>query len=317
MPEVTPAIMMRRREIADPEAASPGQLAAPQARPSRALDLAAVVLADFLGMLPRRAAAGAGGVVGRAASLAGGSKNSRARRNLSCAGVRDTALACRRGWSRTGRTAFEMLWMLSHSPGEVLDAVTVHGLEDLKEAQRHGKGILLVSAHCGNWETVPIAVAREGIPVSVVARTLRAPSIERRLVAWRKAAGVNTLVRGVEGSSVAAYRALATGGALGCMMDRASTGRRVAVPFLGGWTNVPVGPLALAFRTGSATIAGVSRGGSAGRSEITFRRVPSPEPSNLPRVAADVMSAVEERLRDRPEEWFWIYRRQPTPQVRA
>ena len=98
----------------------------------------------------------------------------------------------------------------------------------------------------GNWELVSLAAARAGAPVAVVARRLKAPRVERRIVAFRQRFGVRTLLRGSPGASVAAYRWLRDGGVLGCMMDRLHDGPRLVVPLLGKATRMPLGPLELA-----------------------------------------------------------------------
>jgi KDO2-lipid IV(A) lauroyltransferase len=268
-------------------------------------------LLNAMRAVPQRLAGGAGEAVGRVMSLVAARKNSKARVNLLRAGVTDTAPACRRGWGCTGRTAFEMLWMFPRDPGRMLRETRVEGLPVLDAAVREGHGVLLVSVHAGNWELVPIAAGSLGVRVAVVARTLRAPRLERRIVEWRRLGGVTTLIRGAEGSSIAAYRTLARGGILGCMMDRASTGPRISTPFLGGTTFVPSGPLTLAQRTGAAIVLGTCAR-VAGRTVVTFRRVPCLASQPAERVAAAILGSVEEVLRDRPEEWLWIHRLQPS-----
>ncbi len=183
-------------------------------------------------------------------------------------------------------------------------------MESLLEAQRAGRGVLLVSGHIGNWELVPLAVARAGLKMAVVAREMAAPGLERRMIALREKGGVRTLVRARAGTSVAAYRWLHRGDVLGSMMDRLSAGRRVKVPLLGKATRMPLAPAILACRTGATVVLGCAHRRRDGGCRVEFRRVGGPfqRPEEL---TAAVAAALDEDLRRHPEEWFWIYRRQP------
>lgn len=260
--------------------------------------------------LPLEAVGASGEAIGRLVGFAGVRNNIKTRANLSRAGVVDVARACRRGWGHRGRTAFEMLWMFSRSPERIIARTKVQGWDDLAGAAAAGNGVLLVSAHTGNWEIVPVLAARAGVPVSVVARTLRASGLERRMVAWRRRGGVATLIRGAEGTSISAYRTLARGGILGCMMDRASSGPRILTPFLGGFTAVPEGPLALARRTGASIVLGMaSRQGCL--PTVVFKDLGGAGIRSSSEVAARIMGCIEEALGDQPEAWLWIHRRQP------
>jgi KDO2-lipid IV(A) lauroyltransferase len=186
----------------------------------------------------------------------------------------------------------------------------VEGSEALTEAAGEGRGVLLVSAHLGNWELVPTVVARCGLAVAVVARPLGTPRLERKWLAFRERSGVRTLLRGETSSGMAAARWLRTGRVLGCMMDRTGLSRRLLVPFLGEAMYVPLGPAELAVRAGSAVVLGTAQRLPDGEACVRFRRLPvSPgmAPAAMARVIAE---ALEEEIRRRPEDWLWIYRRQ-------
>jgi KDO2-lipid IV(A) lauroyltransferase len=109
---------------------------------------------------------------------------------------------------------------------------------------------------------------------------------------------------------VATYRWMAKGGVLACMMDRSSSGRRVAVPFLGNATRMPLGPVALAIRSGAAVVLGSTRRRPDGVTEVSVKRLPTDGVTDEHEIARIIGQAMEETVADRPEEWFWIYRQQ-------
>jgi KDO2-lipid IV(A) lauroyltransferase len=277
---------------------------------NRLLDLMAVVIVDAFRLVPRRLALAAGGGFGRLAGALAGRKKLRTIENLQRAGVEDARRACRRAWSHAGRTLFEMLWMLTRSPERLLRDVEVQGLEVLQEAAANGRGVLMVGGHIGNWELGILAAARAGPPFAVIVRSLRTPRLERRIIALRERGGIRTIVRTKQGASVATYRWMARGGILACMMDRSSSGRRVAVPFLGNATRMPLGPVALAIRSGAAVVLGSTRRRPDGVTVGSLRRLPTDGIKDEHEIARIIGRAMEETVADRPEEWFWIYRKQ-------
>jgi KDO2-lipid IV(A) lauroyltransferase len=264
-----------------------------------------------LRLLPWRAALWIGDGLGRLAGSLPGRKKDRAEANLRSAGAADPRRSSRQAWAHASKTIIEMVWSTTRSPEQVRRHLVVEGLDSLRQAAEAGRGILLVTAHVGNWEMVGQAATLARIPVAVIARPLRTPKMERRLVAFRWRCGVCTLLRGRPGASLAAARWLRRGGLLACMIDRASSGRRVGLPFLGNITNVPLGPFELAQRSRSAVMLGWGRRRADGATLVTFRKVTNGTPGDPRETAGIVTRALEEEVRSCPEQWLWIYRRQP------
>ena len=277
----------------------------------RFLDVVAVSLAMICSRMPRRVAMAVGGGITVLVGSFMPRKTARIRQNLVAAGCQDPKPTVRAAWRSMGSTIMEMLWILPRQPEEILARVKITGADDLVAAQKEGKGVLLVSGHIGNWELVPLAVAASGMRMAVVARRMTAPAIERRVLAFRERGGVRSLIREEGGSGVGAYRWLRKGDVLGSMMDRLSAGRRLQVPFLGRATNMPLSPANLACRTGAAVVLGCARRHADGSNEVIFRRVGTGPFTDQEELVRAVGRALEDDLRSHPEQWFWIYRRQP------
>jgi len=282
----------------------------PNSAAARLLDALSISLVCALACLPRNASLRAGALLGAVVGAVTRRKTRRIEANLAMAGCARARASCRVAWTHCGATLFEMLWNLTRPPEEVLRSVRIRGLDSLRDAAAGGRGILLVSGHVGNWELVSLAAAQAGLPVAVVARHLKAPALERRLCEFRERGNVRTFFRDCDGASIAAYRWLRRGGVLGCMMDRASGGPRLRVPFLGRSTNLPLGPLSLASKTGAAVVLGFARR-RADVTEVVFKRLRDAEGARDPGEAGRIVGhALEAEIHGRPEQWFWIYRRQ-------
>jgi KDO2-lipid IV(A) lauroyltransferase len=271
------------------------------------LDVLGSGLVATLSSLPHLTVLRAGTLCGRATGRLLRSKHRRICGNLSRAGSRHPARVGRLAWASGGANLFEILWLLGRGPDDPQVRWRVEELDALTEAAREGRGVLLVSAHLGNWEFVSLAAARAGFEVAVVARPLTR-RLQRTWLAFRERCGVRTLLRGESG--IAAARWLRRGGVLGCMMDRTAQSRRLLVPFLGEAMYVPLGPAELASRAGAAIVLGTAQRLRSGETCVRFRRVPSTEGVPAPALARRIAAALEEEIRRRPEDWLWIYRRQ-------
>jgi KDO2-lipid IV(A) lauroyltransferase len=97
-------------------------------------------------------------------------------------------------------------------------AIEVRGAEHLERARAAGRGVIVLSAHLGNWEWGAAWLAARGVPVHVVSRPHPDPWVERLFARRREARGVATLA----GQPLwpAAARALRRRGWVALMGDR-------------------------------------------------------------------------------------------------
>ena len=68
------------------------------------------------------------------------------------------------------RTMVELLKLPYLSAAQITDMVDMRGAEHVEAALARGQGVVLLTAHFGNWELGGARMARAGWPVTVVAR---------------------------------------------------------------------------------------------------------------------------------------------------
>jgi predicted LPLAT superfamily acyltransferase/GT2 family glycosyltransferase len=132
------------------------------------------------------------------------------------------------------------------------------GLEHIREAVRHGKGLLLLGAHIGNFEVGGFALADTGVRITIVGVRKEIERVETYLHAryrdGRLPMDTLTLQDDDSFSFLEIPRALQRGEVLAMLADRKWGGRFVTHPLLGRDVDFPAGPFIVASITGSPIV---------------------------------------------------------------
>src|SRR3954464_13862466 len=99
----------------------------------------------------------------------------------------------RAAFAHFGRLLFELLQFSTLSREQMLARVEFDGGERSRLAYAHGKGVLFIPGHFGFWELQAMVHALRVEPVSIVARALDNPYLNRLLEDIRQGTG-NTVV---------------------------------------------------------------------------------------------------------------------------
>lgn len=276
------------------------------------------LLGVTLAYLPWRAGLWAGRRLGDLAYWVLPGRRSVARENLerAFAGERSTPeldRLCRESFRHLGMMLVEACAFFFRPPSVLLSRVDVEGVDHLKTAAAHGRGILLLTAHFGNWELLAAAHVYTGYPLSVVVRPLDLAVLDRVVTRFRERGGVELIpkpraLRGVR-------EALLRGWMVGILLDQNASRREgVFVPFFGEPASTSKSLALLALRTGAPVVPVFIERQAAGRHRVTI------EPAVPPPVTGDreqdvlaftttFSRIVESRIRRSPEQWFWMHRR--------
>jgi lauroyl/myristoyl acyltransferase len=141
---------------------------------------------------------------------------------------------------------------LTKVPSQRLERVfNIDGYEHILEAEKAGKGVILVLPHVGNWEYAGRWMAEHGHRMVAVAEVLEPPELYAWFVSQRAALGLEIVPLG-GGTSGAVLRLLARGSVVCLLADRDLGGKGIEVEFFGEKTTLPAGPAMLAIRSGAA-----------------------------------------------------------------
>lgn len=191
---------------------------------------------------------------------------------------------------------------------QLLAGIRSADMAPLDAARAQGRGVIVVSAHIGNFTMVPIYLAQQGYPVHLIFREARyVPDglYPRRL----RDLGV-TPIDADDGAGVARalLAALREGGVVMIYLDQGMKSGGVPVQFLGKTVAMPDGPVVLARRTGAPVLAAFyepPRGHLAVYGPVPMSGREVPVASDVQRLA----ELAEREIRTLPEYWSWRYRR--------
>jgi KDO2-lipid IV(A) lauroyltransferase len=220
---------------------------------------------------------------------------------------------CRRSYQHFGLMVVELAAMLARPLEETLRRIRVDGLEHVRSAMdQHGRALLL-TAHLGNWELLPVACRLTGYRLSVVLRPLDAPWLDRLAMRLRERSEVDLIDKRAALRPV--LRALAGGAMVGILLDQNAARREgVFVPFFGRAASTSKSMAVLALRTGTPIVPAFIRRENRGTHRVVVgHALPLPPAGEIEAaivaLTARCTEAIEAAIRETPEQWLWMHDR--------
>ncbi len=172
---------------------------------------------------------------------------------------------------------------------------------------------IVFTGHCGNWELLPIAAERYGLPLAIVFRPPNNPFARRLVEKIRSRTMGRLLPSSAMGTAAAAAGALDRGENLGLLIDQ-YFGRGIDLPFFGRPARTP-STLARLARQFDCPVTGlvVERVKGAHFRLHILPAIEVPKTGNAEADDLGLMTAVTKSLenwvRAHPEQWLWVHRR--------
>lgn len=189
----------------------------------------------------------------------------------------------------------------------------VSGEEFLQRAFQEKRGVIIISAHFGNWELLAAWLGHRGYPVEILYRDLTPRRVNNFIRSCRKeyqTGWINTIN--------AVCKALRQGKAVAILVDQKGEGKGINCPFMGIATSSPTVHARLARLFRSPIIpAFIIRKEENLKHEIIFLPPFLAPVSN--ELSKDIFSVValsnqiiEIFLREFPTQWLWFHKRWST-----
>ena len=208
-----------------------------------------------------------------------------------------------------------MLLALARFPklhrANISEWIRYEGLEHYLAAKQQGRGVLIATAHLGNWELSAFGHALLTEPMNVMIRPLDNPLIDQ-LVERRRALSGNHLISKREAAR-SVLTALRQNEAVGILIDQNTTaGEGVFIDFFGKPACAGSAFVKLAHHSGAAVVPGFALWNEKlGRYVLRF--YPQVEMTgDVQRDTQTIHGIFEQIIREHPEQWLWIHRRWKT-----
>ena len=202
------------------------------------------------------------------------------------------------------------------NPGSILARTRVNRMEILTRALEKKRGVIVFSAHFGNWEWIPLILRdRLGKDVHSIARPMDNALIEEKVREFREAVGSHIIYK--QGSLRTILKRLGDNEVVYLLIDQNTVPREgVFVDFFANKAtaittvsqlylkkNIPVVPVFLHYE----------------REEIILDVLPeidypagAANPAALTELTQQLTWLIEDQVRKFPEQWFWFHNRWKT-----
>jgi len=207
-----------------------------------------------------------------------------------------------------------VIWTVVDVPLEMIKLRLGMGMagmpEELEEAFKKGRGVILVGLHFGTWDLAAAAVVRRKFPVNVIFEDVPNNRLNRMAQEVREGQGMKTIPLGNPAQLV---RALRRNEMVALLIDQPHSSASVPVDLFGGRAMIPSGAAALALRTGAQVIPGalVRVNGNSYKgfidSEVGIQPTGNAQ-EDVRALTQQIVSSLEGMVRQYPDQWY-VFRR--------
>jgi Kdo2-lipid IVA lauroyltransferase/acyltransferase len=214
------------------------------------------------------------------------------------------------------KSGFELVQFPKINEKNIRKLVTLEGRENLDAGYAKGKGIVVITAHFGNWELMAASLRLFGCPGVTIGRRIYFHKYDRMLNYFRKVHDVNVIYR--DDSPRKMLKVLKENRIVGVVADQdVDSVEGVFVDFFGRPAYTPSGPVGLARATGAALIPVVIRRNPddthtvIAMKEIELTDTGDKE-KDLVENTKKWSAVIESYIRKYPEQWVWMHKRWKT-----
>jgi KDO2-lipid IV(A) lauroyltransferase len=213
-----------------------------------------------------------------------------------------------RSFEHFGMVATDFMRTKARSDEEVDSHMEVEGREHVENALANGKGILIVSAHFGNWERFAQYARTQGKQIYAVARDADDAKVQSDVSRLRELTGLQIISRGNAARTLISL--LRENKIVALLPDQNSS--ETFIKFFGLPTGTVLGPATISLRTGAPLIPAFCARTGPGKYKTHI--FPPLEPvegiENKAEALTQAMNdAIEKIIRMYPEQWLWLHDR--------
>ncbi len=186
-----------------------------------------------------------------------------------------------------------------------------------KDILQEGRGLIIMTAHLGNWELLAGSFCLQGFNGAVIGRRIYYEPYNRWIIGLRSAVGVQTIYQDEAVRQV--HKHLRAGGIIGLLPDQdRDSVRSIFVDFFGRPAYTSVAPVKFAMAAGAPILPAFMVREPGNRYKLVLGNLLRPKIEGNDRAASirkyteAWMKDFEEVIRRYPEQWGWMHDRWKT-----
>jgi KDO2-lipid IV(A) lauroyltransferase len=214
-----------------------------------------------------------------------------------------------------GRVFADIIKVRHMKEDKILKLLSIKGAENLEKALMKNKGVLIFSAHLGNWEMATAPVSRIG-KVNVIARPLDNRLMERELLYRRKKWGARVIYK--KNAARAVLRALAANQMVAILIDQNTVrNQAVFVDFFGKTAATTPSLAAFFLKTGAPIVPIFCYPLHNGRYHVRIHpaleiSVNGQEEEDILKITQLCTKIIQNQIQENPKIWLWFHNRWKT-----
>lgn len=219
----------------------------------------------------------------------------------------------RGAFRNVGTTFFELMWLSRMSRERLQGLVRFDKPELITALHARGKGILLLTAHYGNWEWLAQGIiASFGIPIHIIVKTQANPLVDRQINRRRTRLGNKVIA--METALREVLKQLREGNAIGIVADQAAPRENASIEFFGRPVPTHLGPAIFSLKMGAPLVAVFSLRQQDGSYVAQVLEIPTNDlkefsEQNVIELTRRHVKMTEEFIRRYPDNWMWMHKR--------
>lgn len=212
-------------------------------------------------------------------------------------------------------TGCETIFTFFHKNRQYIkNKVPVDGLENLTLALLEKKGVILLSAHFGNFPLLCTRLSQENFSLKTIIRYPDEKYVQRLLAKMSAKANVQFISARPRNKCVKlSIRHLRQNGVL-CLLADQSKNSGVFVEFFGQLSGTAAGPAVMALRTGAPILPAFITRDNKNNHKITIHPALTVSPSgdfnaDVLEITQKFTNIIEDYTKLYPEQWWWLHQR--------
>jgi len=215
-----------------------------------------------------------------------------------------------------GNMMAETLCFSQINSSNFLKYVELDNIGQFYKGRELGNGVILCSAHYGNWEIMNLALGYMNLPMSAMARPMDNPLVHGYIERLRRRSGNGVIYKHRSVRKILSN--LAENRVVGIVNDQdVHDHNRIFVDFFGRPAATTPLPAAVSYKTGAPIVVGYSIPLGKGRYRLRFHELIHPnkdadKDEEILRISTLLNAHLEQQIRDAPPYWMWIHQRYKT-----